>query len=110
MLKRGEFVNIVLLKPSGDKLTRARSIQARMRSGACKFDKDAEWYQNFEDELLRFPRDKHDDQVDAWAYLGLMLDRMWEAPTEEELEEEEYEAYIKDNYATDSGRSLTCGY
>ena len=110
MLKRREFINTVLLKPSGDKLTRARSIQARMRSGACKFDKDAEWYQGFEDELLRFPRDKHDDQVDAWAYLGLMLDRMWEAPTDKELEEEEYEAYIHENNLNVSGRSLTCGY
>ena len=110
MLKRGEFINTVLLKPSGDKLTRARSIQARMRSGACKFDKDAEWYQGFEDELLRFPRDKHDDQVDAWAYLGLMLDRMWEAPTDKELEEEEYEAYIKENNWNNSGRSAICGY
>ena len=110
MLKRGEFINTVLIKPSGDKLTRARSIQARMRSGACKFDKDAEWYQGFEDELLRFPRDKHDDQVDAWAYLGLMLDRMWEAPTDKELEEEEYEAYIHENNLNVSGRSLTCGY
>lgn len=110
MLKRGEFINTVMLKPSGDKLTRARSIQARMRSGACKFDKDAEWYQGFEDELLRFPRDKHDDQVDAWAYLGLMLDRMWEAPTDKELEKEEYEAYIHENNLNVSGRSLTCGY
>jgi predicted phage terminase large subunit-like protein len=110
MLKRGEFINTVLLKPSGDKLTRARSIQARMRSGACKFDKDADWYQNFEDQLLRFPRDRHDDQVDAWAYLGLMLDRMWEAPTEKELQEEEYVAYIQDNNWNDSGRSLICGY
>jgi predicted phage terminase large subunit-like protein len=110
MLKRGEFINTVLLKPSGDKLTRARSIQARMRSGACKFDKNAEWYQGFEDELLRFPRDKHDDQVDAWAYLGLMLDKMWEAPTDKELEEEEYEAYIKENNLNDAGRSVTCGY
>ena len=110
MLKRGEFINTVLLKPSGDKLTRARSIQARMRSGACKFDKDADWYQNFEDELLRFPRDKHDDQVDAWAYLGLMLDKMWEAPTEKEIEEEEYEAYIRENNAVDLGRSAICGY
>jgi len=110
MLKRGEFINTVLLKPSGDKLTRARSIQARMRSGACKFDKDADWYQSFEDELLRFPRDKHDDQVDAWAYLGLMLDRMWEAPTEKELEEEEYEAYIRDNNGAHVGRSAICGY
>jgi predicted phage terminase large subunit-like protein len=110
MLKRGEFINTILLKPSGDKLTRARSIQARMRSGACKFDKDADWYQNFEDELLRFPRDKHDDQVDAWAYLGLMLDRMWEAPTEKELEEEEYGAYVRENNVVDLGRSTICGY
>ena len=110
MLKRGEFINTVLLKPSGDKLTRARSIQARMRSGACKFDKDADWYQGFEDELLRFPRDKHDDQVDAWAYLGLMLDRMWEAPTEKEIEEEEYGTYVRENNVVDSGRSAVCGY
>jgi predicted phage terminase large subunit-like protein len=110
MLKRGEFINTVLLKPSGDKLTRARSIQARMRSGACRFDKDAEWYQSFEDQLLRFPRDKHDDMVDAWAYLGLMLDRMWEAPTEKELESEEYDAFIKESNVVDSGRSIVCGY
>ena len=110
MLKRGEFINTVLLKPSGDKLTRARSIQARMRSGACRFDKDAEWYQGFEDQLLRFPRDKHDDQVDAWAYLGLMLDKMWEAPTEKELNEEEYEAFIRESNVVDSGRSTVCGY
>ena len=110
MLKRGEFISTVLLKPSGDKLTRARSIQARMRSGACKFDKDADWYQSFEDELLRFPRDKHDDQVDAWAYLGLMLDRMWEAPTEKELEEEEYGLMIRENMSNNQGRSTTCGY
>jgi predicted phage terminase large subunit-like protein len=110
MLKRGEFINTVLLKPSGDKLTRARSIQARMRSGACRFDKDADWYQAFEDQLLRFPRDKHDDQVDAWAYLGLMLDRMWEAPTEKEAEEEEYRTYVSDSLGVDSGRSSICGY
>jgi predicted phage terminase large subunit-like protein len=110
MLKRGEFINTVLLKPSGDKLTRARSIQARMRSGACRFDKDTDWYQGFEDELLRFPRDKHDDQVDAWAYLGLMLDKMWEAPTEKEIEAEEYEVYIRENNGVFQGRSETCGY
>lgn len=110
MLKRGEFINTVLLKPSGDKLTRARSIQARMRSGACRFDKEADWYQPFEDQLLRFPRDKHDDQVDAWAYLGLMLDRMWEAPTEKEAEEEEYRTYVSDSLGVDSGRSSICGY
>ena len=111
MHKRGEYVSIVLLKPSADKLTRARSVQARMRSGGCRFDMDADWYQPFEDELLRFPRDKHDDQVDAWAYLGLMLDKMWTAPTAKETEDEEYEAYKLDNdMGGQSGRSETCGY
>ena len=59
---------------------------------------------------MRFPRDKHDDQVDAWSYLGLMLDKMWEAPTEAELEAEEYEAYVQENNAGYTGRSAICGY
>ena len=39
-----------------------------------------------------------------------MLDRMWEAPTEKELEEEEYAAYIQDNNGAHVGRSAICGY
>lgn len=109
MLKRGEFLNLVLLSPSVDKLTRARSIQARMRSGACKFDKESDWYQAFEDELMRFPRDKHDDQVDAWAYMGLMLDKMWEAPTQQETDEEEYRSIRRENDFNE-GRSQVTGY
>jgi hypothetical protein len=35
---------------------------------------------------------------------------MWEAPTDKELEEEEYEAYIKENNWNASGRSAICGY
>ena len=110
MMKRGEFISTAILKPSGDKITRARSIQARMRSGACKFDKEAEWYQIFEDELIRFPRDRNDDQVDAWSYLGLMLDKMYDAPTEKEVEEEEREEFRRENSYFDQGRSEVCGY
>ena len=110
MLKRDQYISIAMLKPAGDKLTRARSIQARMRSGACRFDKEADWYQPFEDELLRFPRDKHDDQVDAWAYLGLMLDKMYEAATDKEVEEEEYGLFLKENNMNELGRSATTGY
>ncbi len=109
MMATGIFVPLTLLKPSQDKITRARSIQARMRANACKFDRDAEWYQTFEDELMRFPRDKHDDQVDAWAYLGLMLDRMIEAETAEEIEEEEYLGSLREA-AFEEGRSQTTGY
>ena len=109
MLATGIFVPLQLLKPSADKITRARSIQARMRANACKFDKDAEWYTTFEEELMRFPRDRHDDQVDSWAYMGLMLDKMQDAATPEELEDEEYEASLHDS-SIETGRNLTTGY
>lgn len=109
MMVTGIYVPLVLLKPSTDKITRARSIQARMRAGACKFDKEAEWYQTFEEELMRFPRDRHDDQVDSWAYMGLMLDKMQDAPTQQEQDEEEYLALTKDNEAL-TGRNAHTGY
>ena len=111
MMKQGVYVNTVLIAASGDKLSRARSIQARMRAGAVRFDKDAEWYQPFEDELMRFPRDKHDDQVDAWAYMGLLLDKMWEAPTVVEDEDEEYRIMVRKSADSDrQGRSAVTGY
>lgn len=75
MIKSNNFLNIIPLKPhKTDKQMRARSMQARMRAGGVKFDKQADWYMGFEDELMKFPRAKHDDQVDALAYLGLMID------------------------------------
>lgn len=91
MIQQNEFINLYPLKHlSIDKETRSRSIQARMRADSIRFDKEADWYQPFEDECLRFPRDKHDDQVDAFSYLGLMLDKLIEAPTPKEQEEINY--------------------
>lgn len=110
MLSRDTFVNIVLLKPAGDKMSRARSMQARMRAGAVKFDKTAEWYHSFEEELMRFPRDKHDDQVDAWAYIGLLLDQMHTASTQAELDEEEYRFALHEYNQDQAGRNQTTGY
>jgi len=111
MIEQNVFINIIPLKPHrADKQTRARSIQARMRAGAVKFDKSADWYQTLEDELMRFPRDKHDDQVDGIAYLGLMIDRLVDAPTKEEIEDEEYEQEQKESGLNEQGRSETTGY
>jgi hypothetical protein len=111
MVESNTFLNIIPLKPhKTDKISRARSIQARMRAGAVRFDKGAEWYPTLESEMMRFPRDRHDDQVDAIAYLGIILDKMSEGRTEEEIEEEEYqEDYEKSELALD-GRSAICGY
>lgn len=111
MVAENTFLSLHLMKHGGkDKLTRARSIQARMRAHGIKFEKTAEWYQAFEDELLRFPRDKHDDMVDAFAYLGMLLDRLIEAPTKEEQEEEEYQLELQESEAGEAGRNTTTGY
>ena len=109
MLRRNEFVSIKILKPTQDKMTRAQSIQARMRAGGVKFDKDAEWYLTFEEELLKFPRDRHDDQVDSFAHLGSLVDQMSDALTAQEIELEEYEEMTKQNVGAD-GRSALTGY
>lgn len=91
MIEANEFINLFPMRPhKTDKITRAQPMRARMRAGGVKFDKSGDWYQVLEDELLSFPRSRHDDQVDALSYLGLLLDKMVEAATPEEMEEEEY--------------------
>lgn len=111
MIQSNRFPTIVNLKHMGqDKVSRARSIQARMRAKSVKFDKHADWYQTFEDECIRFPRDKHDDQVDAFSYLGIMLDKMIEAPTKDEIEEDYYKEELRTSGIPERGRSATTGY
>ena len=111
MIESNVFLNIIPLKPhKTDKITRARSIQARMRAGAVKFDKSADWYQTLEDEMMRFPRDRHDDQVDSMSYLGLLLDKIIEAPTKEEIEDEEYYEEMRESGLDEEGRSGVTGY
>jgi len=111
MLRTGVFPNIKLLKHGGkDKIARGKSMQARVRAHSVYFDKQGDWYQTFEDECTRFPRDTHDDQVDALSYLGLMLDSLVEAPTPNELEEEEYEFELQQSGNAYAGRSSYTGY
>jgi len=111
MLKTGVFLNLLPLKHGGkDKIARARSIQGRVRAHAVKFDKSADWYPTFEDELCKFPRGTKDDQVDAFAYVGLMLDSLFEAPTHEELDEEEYLNELESSGLSTLGRSSITGY
>ena len=81
-----------------------------MRAGAVKFDKSADWYQTLEDEMMRFPRDRHDDQVDSMSYLGLLLDKIIEAPTKEEIEDEEYYEEMRESGLDEEGRSGITGY
>ena len=111
MHKTNTYLNLVPLKHGGkDKIARGRSIQARMRAKGVRFDKNADWYQTLEDEMMRFPRDKHDDQVDCMAYLGMMLDKLIEAPTNDEVEDEEYRDAMHEFGYDRRGANAVTGY
>lgn len=57
-----------------DHRTRARSIQGRMAMGMVHLPKDASWYSDALDEMLKFPNGKHDDFVSFLAHIGMGLD------------------------------------
>jgi predicted phage terminase large subunit-like protein len=106
--KHGKYINLDAKPPTKDKLARAQAIRARMRAGKVRFNKEAYWYADFEEELLHFPKWVYKDQVDMFAWLGLMLDEMVEGPTEQEWDEELYEMEMED-YSED-GLCITTGY
>lgn len=112
MIRTGTYISLVPLKHGGqDKIARGKSIQARMRAHSVKFDKSQDWYPMFEDELCKFPRGKNDDQVDAFAYLGRMLDTLTEAPTDKEVFDDEYYDQLNASRSNGAnGRSQWTGY
>lgn len=110
MIRTNVFPNIVELEHGGkDKIARAKSMQGRVRAHSVKFDKSRDWYPEFEDEVCSFPRSKHDDQVDAFAWMGMMLDKVLEAPTSQEMADEEYYDGLERNYG-ERGRNRYTGY
>ena len=56
-----------------DKEARARAIQGRMQQGMVYFPRDEIFTGPLVAEMLRFPGGVNDDQVDALAWLGLMM-------------------------------------
>ena len=111
MQEEGVYLNLVMLKPHRqDKIQRARSIQARMRASMVKFDKVAEWWPDFENECLTFPRARHDDVVDALAYQGILIDLMSEGLTTDEVNKEQYEQEYEEAGYNDKGRDECTGY
>lgn len=104
------FLPILTMAPVKDKTFRSKSIQARMKAKKVKFDFEAAWFQDLQDEMLMFPKAAHDDQVDAMSYLGLSLHRMNNAPTPREHEEELWEEEKARSDFYDEGRSPITGY
>jgi predicted phage terminase large subunit-like protein len=111
MHNRNQYPMIHLMSHMNkDKTTRGRSMQGRVRARTVKFDKEADWYPQAEEELTQFPRSRNDDIADAFAYLGLLLDVLLEAPTVRELQEEEDELEFNVYREQYGGRSRFTGY
>lgn len=76
MQEKKKFIPYIKLKHKGqDKVARAQSIRARAEQGRVWLprEQDANWVTKFLDELMKFPGGKHDDQADAFAWIGVML-------------------------------------
>jgi len=109
---RNIFINIQARKSIKDKASRGRSLQKRMRAGACRFDKESSWYPSFEAELLRFTGISNailDDQFDSAALLSLGFEDLALVEEEDFLDEEEQEVR-RHGHRANNGRSAVTGY
>ena len=71
---------VVPLRADTDKVSRSRTVAARYEAGTVYHLRGAPWLDAREQELVEFPRGKHDDQVDTTAYAGILLAEMALAP------------------------------
>lgn len=106
--EEGVYLSMRMFVPTKEKTVRARNIQARIRARAVKFRTEAGWFDEYRDELEQFPRGKHDDQVDATAYIGIGLAQMVTPLTPDEEEEAEREMNVRESLSM--GRSAVTGY
>jgi predicted phage terminase large subunit-like protein len=110
MKARNVYLNLCPQNPgTTDKRTRSMPIRGRMRAKMVKFDTQAEWFHNLQNECLEFDRGKHDDQVDALSWLGIGIASMALPQDADDLEEEEF-TLRRRHVHRDGGRNQTTGY
>jgi len=113
MRRRDIWISCVPLMPVKDKKVRGRSLQKRMRARGCRFDKDAEWYPNFEAELLRFTGESEallDDQFDSAAWLSRGFESFVVEEDDSLSEEDEEFLQVSGMLKGGDGRSHVTGY
>jgi predicted phage terminase large subunit-like protein len=110
MIEDDNYVTTQLMARVVDKVQYAQAIKQRMRTHRVKFDMNQEWFPDFEQEALRFPRDLHDDQVDALAILGHGVKQFVEAATLQQKADEDYEEERSSSGVLEAGRSSYTGY
>ena len=76
MKERGTYCFRKQYTPSKDKAVRARSIQGRAQQGMILFPKGKNWAHEVIQTLTAFPAGRHDDEVDCFSLLGIMLEEL----------------------------------
>lgn len=74
-------------KPHKDKVARASVASIWQGNGKIYFLKDAEWLPDFQKELYKFPKTRHDDQVDALSLASIVVRS--QGPLSDETNDEE---------------------
>ena len=64
-LRQESRLNVVAVKVTLDKMTRAAQQSAAIEAGRILLPQEAPWLAELERELLAFPNGRHDDQVDS---------------------------------------------
>ncbi len=61
------------ITPESDKVTRILAPSAKIEAGYVLLPGRAPWLQDFQTEILQFPRGRHDDQVDSLSQFLLRV-------------------------------------
>ena len=116
MLLRRIFLMCEAIASTKDKAVRGRSLQKRMKAGTVYLDKEAQWYPDYEAEMLRFTGHSEarlDDQFDSTALLSRGLDTLPVLDDDDFASEEELsfreQAKLAQSQGQD-GRSEITGY
>ena len=64
-LRQESRLNVVAVKVTLDKMTRAAQQSAAIEAGRILLPREAPWLAELERELVAFPNGRHDDQVDS---------------------------------------------
>lgn len=115
MRAKNIFLNTVPIMSIKDKKTNATPLKKRMKAGAVRFDKEANWYAPCEAELLKFTGNNDavaDDQVDSTAILVRGLDQLPSQDEEDFMDEDElyFRGHGPNRGGSSGNRSKVTGY
>lgn len=76
MAERQVYCTVEPVSPAKDKQVKAQAIRGRISMKMVHFPTFAPWWADALDQMLKFPRGRHDDFVDPLGHLGRGLGRL----------------------------------